>query len=171
MSTLDLLKNWRSCLTENQGADLDKMMSLASVTDQLLEKPPFFGDLIYFASPYTHKDKAVLEQRFHAVVEACGWYMNNRRDKYFYSPIAHTHPIASRCTLPIEWQFWANFDECILSRCSEMWILTIPGWSRSTGVNAERRISERFGLPVYFVVPQADGTYVLTHVEPLDDPA
>ncbi len=135
------------------------------------KSPEFFGQLVYLASPYTHKDKAMWTVRFHAAVDCMGWLMNNVKDgRYFYSPIAHTHPIAERCTLPIEWEFWAHFDECILSRCSEMWILTIPGFTASTGVKAERKIAEKFGVPIRFVIPQADGTYTMTDTEPEDVP-
>jgi hypothetical protein len=131
----------------------------------------FFGQLVYLASPYTHKDKSKWTERFHAAVDCMGWLMNNiKNGQYFYSPIAHTHPIAERCTLPIEWEFWAHFDECILSRCSEMWILTIPGFTISTGVKAEREICKKFGVPVRFVIPQADGTYAVTDTEPEDVP-
>lgn len=129
-----------------------------------------FGKLVYMASPYTHKDKGMLISRFDAVVDCCGWFMNNVKDCYFYSPIAHTHPIAERCTLPIQWQFWADFDECILSRCNEIWILTIPGFSVSTGVKAERKIAERFGLPIRFIIPQAEGHYTVSDTEPEDAP-
>lgn len=156
--------------TEITAADIQSGEYAPLVGKPEPKQPEFFGKLIYLASPYTHKDKAMWTVRFHKVVDCCGWMMNNHRDKYFYSPIAHTHPIAERCTLPIEWEFWANFDECILSRCSEMWILTIPGFSVSTGVKAERKIAERFGLPVRFIIPQADGTYTVSDTEPEDVP-
>lgn len=111
------------------------------------------GQLIYIASPYTDANNAVLEMRFVEAVNCCGWLMNNYRDKSFYSPIAHTHPVALRCTLPIEWEFWSHFDECMLSRCNQLWVLTIPGWSKSTGVTAEIRIAREFGLPILYIVP------------------
>lgn len=110
------------------------------------------GRLIYLASPYTHPNFAVREARF---VEACffnGWVMNHQRHIYFYSPIVHCHPISRRCTLPGEWEFWAEFDECLISRCQELWILCLPGWTKSTGVKAERKLAEKFGIPVRFVL-------------------
>jgi len=131
----------------------------------------FFGKMVYLASPYTHADKSVEAERFTAACKATGYLMNNRPDvQMIYSPIAHTHPIAQVCTLPGVWQFWAAADEAILSRSSEIWILCIPGRKKSTGVNAEIKIAARFGLGVKYVIPQADGKYIVTETEPNDEP-
>ena len=126
-----------------------------------------FGKMVYLASPYSHADKAVEEARFLAAVKACGWLMNNIPDvQMFYSPIAHTHPIAVNCVMPGDWLFWMNCDKAVLSRCSEIWVFCIPGWTTSTGVTAERKIAEEYGLTTKFVIPMADGTYQITEAEP-----
>jgi hypothetical protein len=127
-----------------------------------------YGKLVYLASPLTHSDAAVRYERSVAVAKASGWFMNNRRDLFFFSPIAYAHLIAAECTLPYQWEFWAEIDECMLSRCDEFWVLAIPGFKKSTGVNAERKIAERLGLPCRFVVPQTDGSYIITDEEPAD---
>jgi hypothetical protein len=133
------------------------------------------GKLVYLASPYTHKNPAMCEARFVEAVLCCGWMMTHQKDTYFYSPIAHTHPVALRVKLPIEWQFWAAFDECVLSRCSEIWILCSPGWTKSTGVKAERLLAEKFGLPIRFVIvhpenpADSEQRYEVTDVEPEDN--
>ena len=115
------------------------------------------GKLVYLASPYTHENPDILIQRFHEAVDCCGWLMNNVKNTCFYSPIAHTHPIALRCQLPIFWEFWKQFDECMLSRCSEIWVLKIDGWDKSTGVKAELEIARKFGLPVVFIHKTENG--------------
>jgi len=129
------------------------------------------GKFVYVASPYTHADMSMRIERFLQVVRCTGWLMNNMKKFTFFSPINQCHPIALECTLPGEWEFWARFDECIMSRCDEMWILCIPGWKSSTGVNAERKIAERFNLPIKFVIPQPysateAGDYIITETEP-----
>jgi len=126
-----------------------------------------FGKMVYLASPYTHADKAVEAQRFDAACRCCGWLMNHRPDiQMFYSPIAHTHPIAQVCTLPGVWQFWATADEAILSRCTEIWVLCIAGWKKSTGVTAEIKIASRLGIGVKYVIPHESGNYIVTETEP-----
>jgi Domain of unknown function (DUF1937) len=128
-----------------------------------------YGQLVYLASPLTHDDVTVRQERSIAVARATGWLMTNRRDLFFLSPIAYAHLIAAECTLPFEWHFWAEIDECLLSRCEEFWVLCIPGFKKSTGVGAERKIAERLGLPCRFVIPQTDGSYTVTDEEPNDD--
>lgn len=129
--------------------------------------PEPFGKMVYMASPFTHADKAVEEFRYTEAAKACGWLMNNVPDiQCFYSPIASVHLVAKTCKLPGHWEYWATVDECILSRCTEIWTLCIPGWKTSTGVNAERKIAARVGLGEKFVVPNPDGTYSITDSEP-----
>jgi hypothetical protein len=129
--------------------------------------PEPFGKMVYLASPYTNVDKDIEVQRFDLVVAACGWLMTHETGaQMIYSPIAHTHPIARTCTLPGHWEFWAACDKTLLSRCNEIWVFCIPGWTKSTGVKAERKIASDYGLGTKFVVPQADGTYLITETEP-----
>jgi hypothetical protein len=144
-------------------ASLAEMKMLAAN----LAKSFWFGKMVYLASPYTHADKAVQADRFLAVVKACGWLMVNSSDaQMIYSPIAHTHPIADNCVLPGHWGFWETCDKAMLSRCSEIWVFCIPGWSKSTGVKAERKIASDYGLATRFIVAQQDGTYAITDTEP-----
>jgi len=129
-----------------------------------------FGKMVYLATPYSHPDKEVQRQRYEQALKACGWLMNNTPDvQMFYSPIAHTHPISEVCTLPGDWKFWATADEAILSRSSEIWVLCIAGRKKSTGVNAELAIAHRMGLGVKYVIPQVNGAYVVTEVEPNEE--
>jgi hypothetical protein len=60
-------------------------------------------DLVYLASPYTHADKAVMEDRFRAACRYAACLM--RRGINVFSPIAHSHPIA-QFGLPPDWQFF-----------------------------------------------------------------
>jgi|SRR5208337_517050 len=124
------------------------------------------GRLVYLASPYSSPDKALQEYRFVAAAIASGWLMNKYQDLSFFSPITHTHPIAVHCALPGYWQFWAAYDQCMLSRCDEVWVLCLDGWRASSGVTAELKIARETGMPVKFVIPGAPGEYSITEVEP-----
>jgi hypothetical protein len=128
------------------------------------------GNLVYVASPYTHADKRVQEERNMAVTKCMGWLMNNVKATSFFSPICHAHPIATVCTLPGNWEFWKAYDECMLSRCNEIWILCIAGWVTSTGVNAERAIAKELKIPEKFLIPLESGAYKVAHTEPSSCP-
>jgi hypothetical protein len=122
--------------------------------------------LVYVASPYSSPDKVTQEIRFLSAVIATGYLMNTYLDTVFYSPISHTHPIATYCKLPGDWSFWKQFDETMLSRCEEVWVLMLDGWQSSTGVTAELGIARENSLPVKYIKPLAGGGY-----EILEQPA
>lgn len=107
--------------------------------------------MIYLASPYSDPDPAVMEQRFDAVCRKAGELM--QQGHVIYSPIVHCHSIAVRVDLPREWTFWERFDREMLRNAQEMWILKLPGWEISRGVNAERTIAQQLGIPVKEIEP------------------
>jgi hypothetical protein len=86
--------------------------------------------------------------------------MNAYHDLSFFSPICHTHPIAVLCKLPGDWEYWKQYDETMLSRCDEIWVLCLDGVEDSAGVNAEIALAKELGLDVWYIYPQADGSYV-----------
>ena len=63
---------------------------------------------IYLASPYFHHNPQVREHRFIAACKKAGELMNH--GYFVYSPIAHSHPIASQCKLSLEWDYWQKYD-------------------------------------------------------------
>lgn len=118
------------------------------------------GKLIYVASPYTHPNRVVEETRNISVAVAMGYIMNNHPELSFFSPICHTHPIATLCKLPGHWEYWKQYDEAMLSRCDEIWVLCLEGVEQSKGVNAEIQLAKELGIPIWYIYPQLDGSYV-----------
>jgi hypothetical protein len=70
-----------------------------------------------------------------------------RAGLYVYSPISHSHPIALAGGLPLGWDYWEGYDREILSHCGALVVLEISGWSESTGVTGELKISADFCIP------------------------
>jgi len=107
--------------------------------------------LIYLASPYSHPDPLVREQRFK---DACVKAGNLMRAGYIViSPIAHSHNIASLCQFDKQWQFWSKQDLEILSRCDEMFVLRLDGWQKSEGIKAEIEFAYDMGIPIRYIDP------------------
>lgn len=115
--------------------------------------------LTYLACPYQHTDKQIMRERFDAVNRAAAQLM--REGMYIFSPISHTHPIAECGDLPRGWDYWEAYDRALLSCCSRLIVLQLPGWEQSVGVRAEIAIAKELGLDIEYW----DGL-ALTHPTP-----
>lgn len=113
--------------------------------------------MIYLASPYSHPDPAVREQRFRAACQVAADMM--RQGEQVFSPIAHTHPIAE-FGLPKGWEFWEKFDRWFIERCEEFAILEIDGWKTSKGIRAEMALTVKYSKPVTYIDPSYIGSNV-----------
>lgn len=105
--------------------------------------------LTYLASPYSHEDPCVREERFDAVCRAAGKMM--AAGELVYSPIAHSHPVAVRVKLPTDFAYWEAYCRETLGRCDEVAVLMLDGWRESKGVRAEIRLAQQLGKPVRYV--------------------
>jgi hypothetical protein len=103
--------------------------------------------MIYLASPYSHPDPVVREQRFQAACRATAALL--RAGEAVFSPIVHGHPLADY-GLPTGWEFWERFNRTFLERCDEVVVLMLDGWRQSVGVQAEIRIAQELGKPARY---------------------
>lgn len=105
--------------------------------------------LIYLASPYSHPDAEVRQQRFETVCFVASQLM--RDGHHIFSPIAHTHPIALKGDLPKGFDFWEAFDRKMIAACGALWVVMMDGWRESKGVQAEIAIAGELGIPVKYL--------------------
>jgi Domain of unknown function (DUF1937) len=106
--------------------------------------------MIYLASPYSHPDSTVREERFRVVCACCAKLTWEGHD--VFSPIAHTHPIVlCRPELLTGFDIWQRYDEWFLQRCDEVWVLMLPGWTDSVGVTSEIEIARDLGKPIRYL--------------------
>ncbi len=117
--------------------------------------------LIYVASPYTHTDPAIEDERNISVALATGYLMNHYAALAFFSPICHSHIIARNCNILGQWEYWKHLDEIMISKCDELWVLCLEGWEKSVGVTAEVKYAKELGLEIKYILPQIDGSYVV----------
>lgn len=102
--------------------------------------------LIYLATPYSDDDPKVEKERFLAVNLAAGYLI--KAGRHVFSPISHFHPIKEVMGLSGGWEYWKEYDEQMISCCSEVIVLMLDGWDESVGVEAEMKIAGEQGKPV-----------------------
>ena len=96
---------------------------------------------IYLASPYSHANPDVRETRFELAAKAAAELM--RRGNLVFSPIAHSHPLATFGGLRGDWNFWREFDHSFFEWADELWVLELPGWDTSPGIADELALFPR----------------------------
>ena len=106
--------------------------------------------MIYLASPYSHPDAAVRQQRFHDACRATAALLH--AGHVVFSPVVHSHPLVAY-GLPGGWAFWERIDREHLERCDAVVVLLLDGWRASIGVQAEIRLATAFGKEVHYVEP------------------
>ena len=112
--------------------------------------------LIYLAAPYSSTEPSVVEFRVREINYAASIIFSG--GNHVFSPISHTHPITEASeNLEGSWEFWAEFDERMLSFCDEVHVLTLPGWKESKGVTAELSAARRMRKPIFLMVPTVVG--------------
>jgi Domain of unknown function (DUF1937) len=110
--------------------------------------------IIYLACPYTDPDPSVRERRFHAATRAAASLI--KEGYIVYSPITMTHPIdivLTGDTTTLGSDYWVNFDQAFMDLCSEIIVLKIGGWDKSSGVQREIRYFKAQGKNISFMSP------------------
>ena len=110
-------------------------------------------ELIYLAAPFTHSEKSVVEYRMSVVNKIAANLMAS--GEYVFSPLTHCYPLAQIAQLPGDWEFWEGYDRLMMTKCTKVMVICMPGWKESIGVQAEIRLANEFGIPVEYIHPDA----------------
>lgn len=105
---------------------------------------------IYLATPYSHEDENVRLERFKRVNVVAAKIMRDNGYLVF-SPISHSHPIAVQCDLPLDFDFWEEFDKSFIEWCDEVWILMLDDWDESKGVKSEMKIAKELNKKIRYL--------------------
>lgn len=107
--------------------------------------------MIYLASPYSHPDPAIREARY----LAAGRFVAQELwlGLPIFSPICYAHHMAIEHGLPLDADSWRPFNEWMISKSFQMWVLRIDGWKESHGVTMEIELANQLQLPVLFKDP------------------
>ena len=119
--------------------------------------------LYYLASPYSHKDREVMNHRAEVVTKAAVDLLN--QGVFVFAPIAYNAPW-EKYNLPGDWNFWQEFDKAFVSRMDAVVVLQLDGWDRSTGVTAEVEFAKQNNIPVYYLTLEQIEAGDLGHIHP-----
>ncbi len=127
------------------------------ITDELLadiaskrHKP--LSKIEYLATPYMHQNKFIRE--FRAMVSDVIAADLMKQGRIIFAPIAMSHGLAVKYGLPQDWKFWGKFDEEFIKVSSKLLVITLKGWKESTGVTAEIKLANKYGIPIEHIDPE-----------------
>lgn len=100
--------------------------------------------IVYFACPYSHKDKEVVKERVEKATKVVAKLVSE--GNVVISPIIYGDLLLKHHEMPDDWQFWKNFCETFLSKCDKMIVYMLPEWNHSTGVLAEIDLARKLGI-------------------------
>ena len=109
---------------------------------------------IYLASPYAHSDPFVREHRYLQAMKVVALLMS--RHVLVYSPIVHNHELAKVADAVKLWTHddWLDYDLQMLELSWGLYVLMLPGWAESVGVQRETVHAQKRELPIHYITKE-----------------
>lgn len=102
--------------------------------------------MIYVASPYSHPNHIIRDRRFRQTQE---FIVNCLRTQGLavFSPIVYWHSMAKEELFPTDAAHWLSFNMNMLRRSECIFVLQIPGWETSKGMEVEMKMASALFIP------------------------
>lgn len=106
------------------------------------------------ACPYSHPKKHVRLKRWHEITLIGALLIE--QGYHVFGPITESHCYSEIADgIGKGWDFWKEHDELMLSKCDELWVVTMEGWDKSIGVKGEIEYATKRGIPITYVSPES----------------
>ena len=105
--------------------------------------------IIYFASPYSHVDASVVEERVQKTSELVAKLTSD--GNVVISPIVYGHNLLKFHDMPSDWEFWKNFCQTFLRKSDEVIVYMLDGWDKSTGVLSEIELAKQLNINIRYI--------------------
>lgn len=105
--------------------------------------------IIYLASPYSHPNDEIREQRFKDIAKISAKL--NSEGIIAFSPIVYGHTLLDYKEMPTNWGFWQTFCLSFLQHCDELHVYMMEGWKMSSGIREEIKYAEENNILVKFI--------------------
>lgn len=108
-------------------------------------------DLAYLAAPYSDPDRRVVAER---IRQFCLKAVEIEKAGYYHVTSGlYNHLLLQYSDLPGDWSFWGSYSETLLRKADLVYVLCLPGWQQSIGVQEEIRIAHEANIPVVYLDP------------------
>ena len=108
--------------------------------------------MIYLAAPYSHHNPLIMEARVQSLCEFHALLVRTPPRLFYYNPLANSTG-AAHAEIPEA--YWVNHGLHVLKSCQALYVLMLPGWEASTGVQKEIARAQELLIPVHYF--NADG--------------
>ena len=105
--------------------------------------------MIYLASPYSHNNPAVREERFLQTRAFTIFYL--RQTFPIFSPIVYGKDMETQ--LGHTFENWQILNDAMVKACTQMWVLQLDGWEDSRGIAHELTLARRLHKQVVYFPP------------------
>lgn len=121
--------------------------------------------LIYFASPYSHDDYMIQDERFETMRAIVAEIFIQQSVIFPYSPIVYSHDLNTYIERVDNIGFdWVERDKIILAKCDGMVVVTMDGWKESVGVQEEIKFCEENDIPITYMHPIEVNDFIMQFV-------
>lgn len=101
----------------------------------------------YLAQPFHHDNLLVATVRHSVGLVMASHFM--RQGHHIYAPIVYSQALLKSGFFEDgSHEFWLPFDESLLLGAADLWLLQLPGWEQSKGVEFELEVCHNRGLLV-----------------------
>lgn len=107
----------------------------------------------YLASPYSHDDPYVRELRYMQAMREVDHFLS--MGVPIYSPIVHCHELAKISKHRYDAEMWRRYNFVMLAAAENLWILMLPGWEDSKGIQGEMEEAKRVGIAAIQIQPRS----------------
>jgi hypothetical protein len=110
--------------------------------------------MIYLASPYSHIDPEIELVRYRQITNIAGRLID--KGVVLFAPITQSVAVVKYSRVNSRgFDYWEKFDKEFVSLSDEVWVVVMPGWRESVGVQEEIRYAESLGKPVRYLCPKS----------------
>lgn len=105
--------------------------------------------LYYLASPYSHPDPTVRQDRYEKV-NAFAARLSKEYNITVIEPICSGHA-KTHLGLSTSFDYWQKSCELFLTHSDGMIVLQLDGWDTSKGVQSEIKFAKEWSIPIVYV--------------------